>query len=206
MLAPKQSRNYAWTAPVLADQYDAARRAAEAENSLVRQSGRFSLVSGGDINTYAVFAEAAIDAISHTGRVGVVIPSAITATLAYQPYVSLLVESGRLASYYDFENRKSFFPEVDSRYRFCLFTVRGQSGPAASCGFMLHTLGDVTDESRTFPLRESDLSLLNPNTASRPLYFNLAMTLVSFVTFTIAFPSWYMMSRNAIPGELTFTE
>jgi hypothetical protein len=157
--------------PDLANEYKDALRRAEAENALVRSSGKFYLVSGGDINTYAVFTETAIFIVSPKGRVGLIVPSAITSTLAYQPYISELVESGRLVNYFDFENRKVFFPEVDSRYRFSLLTIRGnESNELATYGFMLRSLTEIREKERIFRLKKSDLSLLSPNTKAFPVF------------------------------------
>ena len=159
------------SSPELDREYQFALRHAEAENALVRFSGRFKLVSGGDINTYAVFTETAISTTEKLGRIGIIIPSAITSALAYQPYISQLVENGKLVSCFDFENQKAFFPEVHSSYRFCILTLRGDgNNEEAMCGFMLHEIADIRDKNYVFELRKTDLSLLNPNTKAFPVF------------------------------------
>jgi hypothetical protein len=143
------------SSPELDREYQFALRHAEAENALVRFSGRFKLVSGGDINTYAVFTETAISTTEKLGRIGIIIPSAITSALAYQPYISQLVENGKLVSCFDFENQKAFFPEVHSSYRFCILTLRGDgNNEEAMCGFMLHEIADIRDKNYVFELRK----------------------------------------------------
>ncbi|MBI1997463.1 MAG: hypothetical protein HYS66_13475, partial [Deltaproteobacteria bacterium] len=65
------------TNPTLYQDYLAAVRAAGAVSQLLRHGGRFPLTGRGDINTYAVFAELAHNAIHPNGRAGIIVPTGI---------------------------------------------------------------------------------------------------------------------------------
>jgi len=74
-----------------------------------------------------------------------------------------------LVSLYDFENRENIFPAVDSRYKFCLFTVSGaHKANMADFAFFLHRTIELKDEYRKFTLSVGDLKSINPNTKTCP--------------------------------------
>ncbi len=158
--------------PKLYAEYIAALRSAEAASKFLRQSRRFPLAGRGDINTYAVFAEAMRSLISPTGRLGAVLPTGIATDATTQHFFQDLVERQQLASLYDFENRRKLFPAVDSRQKFCLLTLTGTERPAraAEFAFFCHEAADLADPERRFTLAPEDFQLLNPNTRTAPIF------------------------------------
>ncbi|MGH2660126.1 MAG: Eco57I restriction-modification methylase domain-containing protein, partial [Actinomycetota bacterium] len=150
-----------------------ARRQAEGESHLVRDSARYPLCGRGDINTYAIFAEAMRSVMAPTGRAGVIVPSGIATDDTTKHFFADLVESRSLVSLYDFENRQGLFPDVDSRMKFCLLTLSGLGRPVeggAEFVFFAHSTADLRDEERRFRLSAADLALLNPNTRTCPVF------------------------------------
>jgi hypothetical protein len=111
--------------PALYATYKADLRAAEGESAFIRTSGKYPLCGRGDVNTYAVFAELARQVLSPLGRAGVIVPSGIATDDTTKFYFQDIMETGTLASLYDFENRRKLFPAVDSRMKFCLLTLAG---------------------------------------------------------------------------------
>lgn len=103
-------------------EFQLAARKAEGETLLLRDSGQYPLCGRGDINLYAVFAEIGRLRLSANGRMGMVLPSGIATDDTTKFYFQNVVETQSLISLFDFEN-KGFFSGVDSRYKFCLFTV-----------------------------------------------------------------------------------
>ncbi len=158
------------TNPDLHTAYTAALRQSEATSHFLRVSGRFPLTSGGDINTYAVFAGLARQIVAPPGRAGIVVPTGIATDYTNRDFFADLVGAGQLASLYDFENRRKLFPEVDSRYKFGLLTLTGGGAAEAEFAFFLHTAGDLADPERCFPLAGADLVLMNPNTRTVPVF------------------------------------
>lgn len=147
-------------------------RAAEGESALLRNSGRYPLGGRGDVNTYAVFAELMRNAISPTGRVGVIVPTGIATDDTTKLFFGDLVERSSLVSLFDFENRRKVFSGIDSRIKFSLLTLSGYSRPTAEAEFVFFALelADLDDKEKRFTLSPDDFALLNPNTKTCPVF------------------------------------
>jgi hypothetical protein len=158
------------TNPALADEYAAELRASECESNFLRNSGRFPLTGVGDVNTYAVFTELARSLIAPQGRAGLVVPTGIATDYTYRDFFADMMRQGALVSLHDFENRRGLFPDVDSRMKFSLLTLSGGGMLLAEFAFFLHTVDDVADPERCFPLSGTDLAILNPNTRTVPVF------------------------------------
>jgi len=158
--------------PALAERYSAALRQSDSDSKLLRSSGRYPLTSGGDINTYAVFAGLARQVLAPRGRAGVVVPSGITTDYTNREFFQDLMGQKSLVSQYDFENRQKLFPDIDSRMRFSLLTVAGAGSPCPTSdfAFFLHSVEDLVDDDRHFALGQEDLSLINPNSRTCPIF------------------------------------
>ncbi len=160
----KLIRRLPQTDPALHTAYAAALRESEAASHFLRESGRFPLTSGGDINTYAVFAGLARQIVASDGRAGLVVPTGIATDYTYRDFFANVVEGGQLASLYDFENRQGLFPGTHRSYKFGLLTLTGGGAAQADFAFFLHTADELADPERRFTLSREDLALLNPNT------------------------------------------
>ena len=111
--------------PGLRAAFESALRQAEGTSALLRNSEHFPLGGRGDVNTYAVFLELMSNAVSPRGRVGAILPTGIATDDTTKHLFGHLVESRRLFSLYDFENRKKIFPAVHSGMKFCPLTLTG---------------------------------------------------------------------------------
>ncbi|MCM2580541.1 Eco57I restriction-modification methylase domain-containing protein [Streptomyces meridianus] len=158
--------------PELFADFTAAKRRAEGESQFLRSSLRYPLTGRGDINTYAVFAETDRNLIGPTGRTGVIVPTGISTDATTQFFFKDLVQQGSLASLYDFENRSGLFPAVDSRMKFSLLTLAGRTvrEPAANFAFFLHDPAELDAADKRFTLTPEEISLLNPNTGTCPIF------------------------------------
>ena len=158
--------------PVLRAAFDVALRHAEGISALLCHSDRFPLAGRGDVNTYAVFIELMQDGVSPTGRVGAIVPTGIAADNTTKLLFGCLVDNQRLASLYDFENRKKIFPSVHSGMKFCLLTLTGthMSTPKATFSFFALDVLDLDNTERQFTLNSQDFSLLNPNTKTCAIF------------------------------------
>ena len=152
--------------------YLAAQAAAEAGSRVARDCGDYPLLSGGDINLYSLFVERARALIQPRGAVGLLCPSGIAADKGAAAFFRSISTTGRLAVLYDFENRKAFFPDVDSRFKFSALIFGGEQRtvPAARCAFYLHTIEEADDPARILTLTAQDFSAVNPNTGSAPIF------------------------------------
>ena len=164
-------------APLAVD-FDDAKSRADELGQMVRKSGHYPLLGGGDINLYSLFVERAMSLVKPDGFVGLLTPSGIYADLTAARFFKSISTSGRLASLYDFENRRlgtrlpPFFPDVDSRFKFCAVTFGGEvrTFDKAMCAFFLHDSGTTTNPDRSFPLAPDDFAKVNPNTGTAPVF------------------------------------
>ena len=159
--------------PALYRAFAEDRRKAEGESMLVRNSGRFPLCGRGDVNTYTVFTELNRSLISPDGRVGCIVPSGIATDDTTKYFFQDLIARRSLVSLYDFENRDGIFIGVHRSYKFCLLTLAGAGRPnpaGAEFIFFAHQTADLGDAERRFVLTAEDITLLNPNTRTCPIF------------------------------------
>lgn len=150
----------------------AARDSSEVAARVARECGDFPLLSSGKINLYRLFVERAQALIHPRGVVGLLCPSGIAADKGTAEFFRSISTTGRLAALYDFENRKGFFPDVDSRFKFCVLIFGGEQRAVAAtrCGFYLHTLEEADDPARILTLTAQDFSAVSPNTGAAPIF------------------------------------
>ena len=162
----------------LADEFDEAKSRADDLGQMVRKSGHYPLLGAGDINLYSLFVERAMSLVKPEGIVGLLTPSGIYADKTAAKFFKSVSTSGHLASLFDFENRRlgtdlpPFFPDVDSRFKFCAITFGGdeRTFDQAKCAFFLADIETTADPDRSFPLSPGDFTKVNPNTGTAPVF------------------------------------
>ncbi|MCY3990683.1 MAG: hypothetical protein OXF50_05565 [Caldilineaceae bacterium] len=163
--------------PLAAD-FDAAKLRADRLGQLIRASGHYPLLGGGDINLYSLFVERAMRLAKPDGIVGLLTPSGIYADKTAARFFKSVSTSGRVGGLFDFENRRlgtdlpPFFPDVDSRFKFCALIFGGEERlfPQTDCAFFLHDTAAIDDPDRCFPLAPADFARVNPNTGTAPVF------------------------------------
>jgi hypothetical protein len=160
------------TDPELHAAYTAALRKSEATSNFLRESGRYPLTSGGDINTYAVFTGLARQLRALRGRAGIIVQSGVATNHTYRYFFEDLIKSEQLISFYDFIESRDWFPGTDSREPFCLMTMgnAAEYGGEANCVFNLLELDELSDPARCIELGFEDVVLFNPNTRTIPKF------------------------------------
>nr|WP_309685921.1 N-6 DNA methylase [Armatimonas sp.] len=160
------------TDPELWAAFQVAKADAEQSLAFVQKSGFYPLMGKGDTNLYAVFVEKATQIVAKEGRVALLVPSGIATDSTTSAFFRSIVEQKRLAELVDFENKAHVFPDVDSRFKFSIIVMSGESAPqeAARCGFFLHKIEEASDPTRTFPLTTADFATFNPNTLTCPIF------------------------------------
>ena len=150
-----------------------ALRHSEGWSHLMRGTGCYPLCGRGDINLYAVFAEAMRTLLNDRGRTGCVLPTGIATDDTTKRFFQDVVRTRALASLFDFENKSIFFPDVHRNYKFCLFTAGRGLRPTADRAefvFFAHAVEALRDPERRFVLSPEDIALLNPNTRTCPIF------------------------------------
>ena len=156
----------------LFQEFQTAKREAEAASQYARTGGRFPLTGVGDLNTYAVFAETFLQLLNPRGRAGLIVPTGIATDHTTKAFFDHIVSRQRLVSLFDFENREAVFSGVHRSYKFCLLTLSGKDTPVpeAEFAFFLHQAEQLKEAERRFTLSVDDFSLFNPNTRTCPIF------------------------------------
>ncbi len=161
----------------LARDFDKAGDRARAAAGMARTGGDYPLLSGGDVNLYSLFVERAMTLVKPDGAVGLLTPSGIASDKTAAAFFKGVAAEGRLRALYDFENRRTrydaapFFPDVDSRFKFCAFVAGPSPAPGpARCAFFLQDVRELEDPERCFSLTAADFARVNPNTGTAPVF------------------------------------
>jgi hypothetical protein len=159
------------TSPDLWQGWRLALRGAEGESLFVRASHRFPLCSGGDVNTFALFAEAISHAHGRWRPSRVLVPTGLIVDITTRDFFWDLVEKHQLVSAFDFENRKPWFDDVDGRYRFLLLTLSHTPFLADSAFvFCAREVVDLSDAGKIIRLTSDDIRAINPNSRTCPVF------------------------------------
>ena len=156
----------------LAAEFDAAKERADKLGQLVRASGHYPLLGGGDINLYSLFVERAMSLIKPDGLVGLLTPSGIYADKTAARFFKSVSTNGRVSGLFDFENKKIFFKDVHASFKFCALIFGGEQRrfDQTECAFFLHDTNTINDPDRCFPLAPDDFARVNPNTGTAPIF------------------------------------
>jgi hypothetical protein len=73
---------------------------------------------------------------------------------------------------FDFENKKNFFGDIHSNIKFCtlVFSRTENRFNKIKCAFFLETVHDLKEKGRLIHLTPDDLSAMNPNTGTLPVF------------------------------------
>ncbi|WP_338702540.1 N-6 DNA methylase [Streptomyces sp. Q6] len=156
----------------LFNEYEAGKRRVYGESHFLRISGRYPLTGQGNLNLYALFAEADRILTGSRGRTGVIVPTGIATDARTQYFFKDLVSKGSLTALFDFENAQPLFPGVHRSFKFCVLSLAGRSlrEPAARFAFFAHDPADLEAPDKVFTLTPEEITLLNPNTGTCPVF------------------------------------
>jgi len=160
------------TNPVLAAEYQDALERVKRTMAYIRKSKLFPLLGRGDLNLYAVMLERAVTLTKPSGRTGFLTPSGIATDNTTRKFFQTIVQQQRLHQFLDCENKKIFFPDVHSSFKFAISIIGGRANTTetAQCAFFLHSFDELNDPDRRFKLAADDFALLNPNTKTCPVF------------------------------------
>ena len=161
--------------PIAAD-YDRATWIAETAARVAREGGAYPLLSGGDINLYALFVERAARLVRREGIVGLLVPSGIAADLGAARFFRGISTTGRLAALLVFRNQnpgsphRPFFEDVhtDTTFSALIFGGADRTFPESTCVFYQNTVAEA--EMEAFALAPADFAAVNPNTGTAPVF------------------------------------
>jgi hypothetical protein len=152
--------------------YVAEKRRIDGMRHYAAVSGRYPLCGRGRIKTDPLFAEGGRDLLAGNGRFGMILPTGIATDATTQYFFKDLVTNGSISSLYDFENAKPLFEGVHRGFKFCLLTLVGRDmrESEANFAFFAHDPNDLLRAHVTFTLTPKEITLLNPNTGTCPVF------------------------------------
>lgn len=100
--------------------------------------------TGSDINLYKLFTEQCVNLLKNDGECGIVIPSGIYSDLGAKGLRDMLFNENRVTGLFCFENRKTIFEGVDSRFKFVVLTFeKGGKTLQFPATFMRHDVAEL---------------------------------------------------------------
>jgi hypothetical protein len=184
------------------------RRTSSAIDSLLKQSARFPLTGTGKLNTYSLFAELALHALSQRGSVGMVLPVGLITDEGSSQFFGHVVQQRQLSTVLGFENESFVFPDVHHSFKFCLVSMRGKEAPQDSTelAFFCRSVDDAYDPLRRYALNQEDIARLNPNTLTCPIFRNAGEAVlvrhiyrgVPVMVSEIAEPAWKVRIQRVL--------
>ncbi|WP_430461147.1 Eco57I restriction-modification methylase domain-containing protein [Thalassolituus sp. LLYu03] len=161
----------------LYNEFVTAKRTAEAASAFMHvngdEGGRYALTGVGDVNTYALFSETIYQIISPEGRAGFIVPSGLATDNSTKDFFGELVSKKALDSFFEFEN-EGFFQGAGQGHmlRFALTTIVGSAQQTDEMRFLFQgkKIEHLHDPERVFTLSPEDISRVNPNTLTCPIF------------------------------------
>ena len=102
--------------------------------------------AGTDINLYKLFLERCFSLLKPGGECGIVIPSGLYTDLGSKQLREMLFSETRITGLFCFENRKTIFEGVDSRFKFIVLSFcKGGQTESFPAAFMRHDVRELTD-------------------------------------------------------------
>ncbi|MFD1257874.1 Eco57I restriction-modification methylase domain-containing protein [Mucilaginibacter terrae] len=146
------------------DQVEIAKKA-------LKNDSFFSLSNGGELNTYALFTNAAVQLKKANGVVGLIIKSGLVTSQVNKKLFNYLVKNQHIIAVYDFINRRKIF-NIDSRERFCFLLLGRPEKEYFQVAMNLSSPEDINAETQMIKLNYEDLKRLNPLSGMLPNFSN----------------------------------
>jgi hypothetical protein len=143
----------------------------EKAKSTLKKNSFFNLSNKGELNTYALFTDAAVKLRTKRGVVGLVLKSAIVTSQVNQTLFKFLTKENLMIAIYDFINRKKIF-SIDSRERFCFLLFGKAKVEKFQVSMNLIDVEEIETAKPEIEMSYEGLKLLNPYTGMLPNFSN----------------------------------
>lgn len=144
----------------------------EKAKSDLKKNSFFNLSNNGELNTYALFTDAAVKLKTKRGVVGLVLKSSIVTSQVNQNLFKYLTKKNFVVAIYDFINRKKIF-NIDSRERFCFLLLGNSKSEQFHVSMNLCEVSEIEKAKTEIKLSYDSLKLLNPFTGMLPNFSNI---------------------------------
>ena len=138
----------------------------------INESEKYPLTTSGKLNTYSLFTELNTKLVNSKGRISIVVPTGIASDNSNKAFFEYILTTQRLDSLYGFENESFIFPSVHHSFKFCLLTITGTDISITKSKFIFfcRKIDDIKSAIRGFEIGIPDISLINPNTKTCPIF------------------------------------
>lgn len=132
----------------------------------IKNNDRFKDTRGGELNTYALFTEYALNLMSENGITGLIVKSSLLKMPVYGRFMKNIMDSKKLYEIFMFSNRKKIF-HIDSREEFSIVFFKNRNKEDVKIAFGLEDYRKFC-ERKKITISRSLLKLLNPETGMLP--------------------------------------
>ncbi len=132
----------------------------------IKNNREFNDTRNGELNTYALFTEYAINHMSNKGVVGLIVKSSLLKMPVYSQFMKNNMASKKLCEVYMFVNRKKIF-NIDSREEFSIVIFKNQNEEELTLTVNLEDYQKFYEQDKIKVTRNM-LELLNPETGMLP--------------------------------------
>lgn len=162
------------SSPTLYNEWISHKRTISAVDSLLKNAGRFPLTGNGKLNTYSLFTELALQLLNSQGRIGCVLPVGLVTDEGNSELFGHIITHQQLVEIRGFENESFIFPAVHHSFKFCSLVLSGIMSPTieAKLVFFCRSVDESKDPLRSYILSPDDVTRLNPNTLTCPIFRN----------------------------------
>lgn len=143
------------------------KRELEKAKSDIKKNSFFNLSSNGELNTYALFTDAAVKLKAKRGVVGLVLKSAIVTSQVNRNLFEYLTKERLVIVIYDFINRKKIF-NIDSRERFCFLLLGNSQNEKFYTSMNLSDVDEIKKTEFQIEFSHTGLKIINPLTGMLP--------------------------------------
>lgn len=118
------------------------------QSNYFKKSEQYKKILSGKLNLFSLFTIQCFNLLRKNGYCGIVVPSGIYNGLSTSELRKLIFNNSRVTGLFGFENRKTIFENVDSRFKFVVLSFeKGGTTKAFPSAFMRHDVHELA----TFP-------------------------------------------------------
>lgn len=136
----------------------------------IKKDYSFKYSTAGEINTYALFTELSLNALSEDGVVGLIVKSSLLKMPVYSRFFAYLKKHNKIYDIYMFVNRKKIF-DIDSREEFSVVYLGNSGTKGIGITLNLDEYEHFTTKEKIF-ISPQIVNKLNPATGMIPNIHN----------------------------------
>ncbi len=151
----------------LYDYYEECNSSIDIAKNEIKDNSKLKLSLSGELNTYALFTELAVNSLSPVGEMCLILKSSIVTSTNNKSLFGNLIAKGFVSRIYEFINRKKIFA-IDSRERFCVLYANKKNNKDFLVSMNLTEENDLVELEDLSILNKELINAINPTTNMLP--------------------------------------